>query len=188
MTTLTPQIVGEVMRQRLGDENAAKAARYIYGIPEALKDTGRKVAANPRLRPLLTTDKSSVTGTIMAGKVDLAALYVSNQILLEYLDKGRIYHANNPYPLREIPPAIALLTQQFSDFYYFYIDGNYLYPIDSSKSALTGSLKFAVPYYPATLALLPTAEEVQNIFFDKLYEWCLSDQMPQNDGAEDGEK
>lgn len=188
MTVLTPQIVAEVMRQRMKDPDGSDQARYINGIPEALKNTARKVAANPRLRPLLLTDRLTTTSALSSGKVTLSDLYNTHHILLEYLQKGRIYHSNNTYPLREVVPALAAQTQPYSDYYYFYIDGPYLYAFQANKSALTGTLSFAVPKFPTTLAGLGDSEEIQTIFFDKLYEWSLSHVAAQNDAAEDGDK
>lgn len=188
MAVLNPQIIAEVMRQRLNLPDGAKAPRYINGIPEALKKTARKIAANPKLRPLIITDRATTTIALAAGKVNLQTGYSTHRFLLEYFDKGKIYHSSFAFPLRQIPMAAKDYVQQFTDYGYYYIDGDFLYAQNAAKTALTGSLSFAVPQWPSTLAQLPDSEEVQTIFFDKLYEWCLSDQAPGNDAAEDGEK
>jgi hypothetical protein len=187
MSVLTPQIVAEVMRQRLSLPNGAQAPRFINGIPEALKNTARKVAANPRLRPLMISDKATVTLPIVSGAVDLTTGYTTHRFLLEYFQKGHIYHVDITYPLRKISTHAVGLVQQLSEYYYYYIDGDKLRLQKADPSALkpTGVISFAVPTFPATLAQLPESEEVQSIFYDKLVEWCME---PGNDGAEDGDK
>lgn len=187
MAALTPQIVSEVMRQRLGLPDGSSAARFIIGIPEALKKTARKIAANPRLRPLIISDRTTVTIAIVSGTVDLTTGYTTYRFIKEYFEKGKMYHASNQYPLRKIPMSAKDLVQQLQDYYYYYLDGDkiHLQTYDPAASKPSGSVSFAVPQYPATLAQLPESEEVQTIFLDKLYEWCVN---PENDAAEDGKK
>lgn len=89
--TLTPRLVAEIIRQRLGLPDDGEAARIISLIPEALKATGRKIAADPDLRQLLITDRSSTTAAISSGVVDLTTPYSSFRFLMEYFDLGLVY-------------------------------------------------------------------------------------------------
>lgn len=88
---LTPQLYSELIRQRLGEPDGSNAARYINSIPEVLKAVGRKVAANPALRQLLTTDKSVVQYALTNNALDLTNLYDTYNVFNEYLDYGQIY-------------------------------------------------------------------------------------------------
>lgn len=89
---LTVSNCTEIVRQRLNLPDDSQAARIIAQIPTSLKQFGRRYAADPFTRPLVSTDKSTTTLTIGAGgKVNLVTGYDSFQFLLEYLDKGQIY-------------------------------------------------------------------------------------------------
>jgi hypothetical protein len=175
------------MRQRLGLPDDSQAARFINGIPEALKRTGRKVAADPYLRPLLITNPAVVQVAINTGSVALnAAALTTAHILVEYLDKGQIYHADYPNrPLRRIHPYCKSIPQPWEDYGYFYTEDGSIYPINKDNVGLTGNLLFAVPYYPSTLSLMPSNEELELVFFNKLEEWLA--EAPE-DAAEDGKK
>lgn len=191
MATLTARMVAEIMRQRLGLADASQSARIINGIPDALKATGRVVAASPSLRPLFTTPKATTTAVLsVTGTIDLTALYTANHILKEFFDKGQIYTSSTAGSLAiaPIPKKAQSFTQQFSDFTFYYIEGDTLYVRSSSATAPkpTGTIYFAVPYYPTALTELSDSDELQSIFLDKLFEWCLDAQMPGNDAAEDG--
>lgn len=185
---LTERIVAEDLRQRLGMPDASKAMRFMIGIPEVLKATGRKVAQNPFLRPALLTAKSTTTAALTAGAANLGQLYQTYQILLEYIDRGQIYHSSSTQPLRRIPIEAAALPFQFDQYAYYYIQKDGLFCRDYQGTALTGSINLSVPYYPATLANLPATEEIERLFLDKMYEWALDNQDPNNDAAEDGAK
>ena len=89
--TLTPRLVAELLRQRLGLPDDAEAARIINLIPQALKATARKIAADPDLRQLLITDRSATTATLASGVVDLTTPYSSFRFLMEYFDLGLVY-------------------------------------------------------------------------------------------------
>lgn len=164
---LNARLVSELMRQRFGLPDNSQAARFINLIPEALKETGRKVAADEMLRPLLVTNKATTTGAISAGKVDLAALYTSNQIMLEYFDLGQIYLNSGTYPMQKLatPNQAALPNYLTAVYNYYYIQGDSLYVVPSST---TGTISFAVPYYPVNLAALPESEEIERLFLDVL--------------------
>lgn len=106
---LNAQLVAELIRQRMGWENDAQAARVINLIPEALKQTGRQLAADPFTRQLVTTDRRTAIVSIGAGgKLDLTTGYDDYQFLLEYFDKGQVYFL----PSSEIAgtPATGQLT------------------------------------------------------------------------------
>lgn len=88
---LNPRLVTEIIRQKLGTDDDNIAARVAIQIPEALKATARKVAADPDLRQLLITDRSATTAAIASGVVDLTTPYSSFRFLMEYFDLGLVY-------------------------------------------------------------------------------------------------
>lgn len=102
---LTPQLVQEIVRQRLGSSSDEVAARVLMQIPHALKSFGSVIAADPHLRPLLQTDRRStrlpiaqgdrtdanVVSGFSNGIVTLSSGYDTWQFLLEWLDVGQIY-------------------------------------------------------------------------------------------------
>lgn len=107
--TLSPQLCAEIIRSRQGIPAGLTDARIIFQIPTALKAFGRKYAADPFTRQLVSTDKNTTTLTIgTRGKVDLVTGYDSFKLLMEYFDKGQIYL------LPAVPvvgaPAIGTLT------------------------------------------------------------------------------
>lgn len=63
----------------------------IMQIPEALKATGRKVALDPMLRQLMTTDLADAQIAIASGVADLASLFTTYRAFQEFLDLGEIY-------------------------------------------------------------------------------------------------
>ncbi len=179
---LTPQLVSEIVRHRLGEPDSSRAARFEFLVPEALKLTGRKIAANTNLRQLLTTDPLATTAVLAADfSISLPALYASDQILLEYLDYGQIYLENEKYPLQMMDRQRSQLPQYLGNYYrYYYVEGDKLFV----KDGIAGdTVSFAVSYYPATLADLPDSEEVEALFLSKLVELVVS-----QDAAEDGER
>lgn len=187
MSALNPQLVAHLVRQRLGLPDDSQSARIIFLIPEALKRTARKVALDPKLRDLMMSDKSTTSLTITAGKVDLTTGYSTHRFLLEFIHLGQIYHSSVTYPLQKLEPVqgqIAGYLGTNSGFSYYYIEGKYLV----LPNAETGSLNFAVPTYPATLAQLPTSEEIQTIFLDKIIEMLPEVNGNGGDYAEDGVK
>jgi len=165
--SLNNRLVTEIIRQRLGEANAEKAARTLLQIPTALKEFGRKIAADGRLRPLLQTDPATTTGTITAGVVDLSALYTSDNIFLEYLDKGQITHEDFDYPLQFVTPNQKNLTFYQTEWLHGYVQGSSLFVIPSET---TGELAFAVPYWPATVTALPESAEAERMFLDVLFD------------------
>lgn len=88
---LNPRLVTEIIRQRLGTDDDNIAARVAIRLPEALKATARKIAADPDLRQLLITDRSATTAAIASGVVDLTTPYSSFRFLMEYFDLGLVY-------------------------------------------------------------------------------------------------
>lgn len=112
--TLTPRLVAEVIRQRLGLPDNSMAAQIMLQVPEALKATGRKIAASPDLRQLLITDPSSTSAVISSGAVDLTTPYSSFRFLMEYFDLGLVYLLPSTVvtPV-ESPPSAASGTLTF---------------------------------------------------------------------------
>ena len=100
--SLTTQVVAELCRQHLGLPDGSKAAQFINLIPEALKLTARKIAADANLRQLLITDPAATSIAIAAGgKVNLQTGYQSFAFLLEFIDLGQIYHSGSTFPLQK---------------------------------------------------------------------------------------
>ncbi len=90
--TLTPRIVTEIMRQRLGMPDASKAAAITLQIPQALKETGRRMAADPTTRALLQTDRTvALIALTTGGKVPLATAYTTHKIIKEFIEYGQMY-------------------------------------------------------------------------------------------------
>lgn len=90
--SLNNQLVAELVRQRMGSKDDSIAPRVMLMIPHALKATARKVAADPRLRPLMTTPKATTAIAITSGgKVDLTTGYDTWKFLLEFFDQGFCY-------------------------------------------------------------------------------------------------
>lgn len=84
-------------------------------------------------------------------------------------------------PMQRVNPQQAPLTQYLgSVFTFFYIQNNALCVLPSTTP---GSLAFAVPYYPTTVAALPASAEVERNFLEKLLELCT----PGSDLAQDRE-
>ena len=168
--SLNNRLVTEWIRQELGEDNADKAARTLIMIPTALKEFGRKIAADGRLRPLLQTDQESLTATITDGKVDMTPLYDAN-VFLEYLDKGQITHEDYNYPLQFVTPNQKNLTFYQTEWLHGYVQGSNLYVIPSETE---GELAFAVSYWPATVALLPDSAEAESLFLDTLFDLVMT--------------
>lgn len=90
--TLNPRLVSNLIQSRMGVKDDSRAAEIINMIPQALKAFSRKIAADPAMRPLLTTDKNTTTIAIGTnGAVNLVTGYDSWQFLLEYFDQGLCY-------------------------------------------------------------------------------------------------
>lgn len=78
--------------------------------------------------------------------------------------------SGNPIqPIRS--PQQANLPQYLGSIYqYFYIQGDVLFLLATDGVYPTGSLAFAVPYWPLTLAALPDSDEAERLFIDILTE------------------
>lgn len=63
------------------------------------------------------------------------------------------------------PQQAALPQYLDSVFMYCYVDGNILYVLPTTAA---GSVAFAVPYYPSTLAALPVSNESEKLFLQVL--------------------
>lgn len=169
-TGLTPQLVAELVRQRMGLKDGSESQRIIMMIPEALKRCARKVAANPNLRDLMFTDRTAATIAIASGKVDLTTLYSTHRALQEFLDVGQIWHSSSAHPLQKVSAVagsnLATYMGTNANFIYYYLQGKYLV----LPGGETGSLEFAVPSYPATVSQLPASNEVETMFLDTVIE------------------
>lgn len=183
--SLTPRLVSELCRHRLGLPDASGSARFINLIPEALKATARKIASNANLRHLLVTDPAATLLNLSAGRVNLQTGYAQFNFLLEYLDCGKIYHSGSVHPLQKISTNQANLNGVYdSVFYHYFVEGDFLTALGNGVK-LSGQLSFAVPYFPENLAALPESEEVETMFISKLCELAT---VPKNDYAEDDKK
>lgn len=88
----------------MGWVDDSNAARVINLVPQALKATARKLAADPYTRQLTTTNRATTTVAIGSrGQVNLVTGYDTYQLLMEYFDKGQVYFlpsvTANPYIL-----------------------------------------------------------------------------------------
>lgn len=180
-TALTPQLTAYLVNKRLNRPDNTQSDQIIAMIPEALKRTARKVAANDKLRDLMLTDKDTVTGTITTGKVDLSTLYTTNRILQEFIDMGQIWHSSSVHPLQRITPQAAGALGSYlgtnPNFVYYYIQGKYLI----LPGGQTGTLNFAVPTYPALVSQLPDSNEVETLFLDTIIEMLAGEKTDYTD-------
>lgn len=266
---LNTRLVSEIIRQRTGSKDDGLAARAVNGIPECLKRTARIIVADPALRELLITDKTTTSIAIANGAANLVTGYSTWQFLLEWFDQGQCYLAPavsissvdtsvDTLTIADSLPAFASLDRvQFSGpglpsplvavtnyyltgynprtgafglsttsngltpvnlltagsgtimmtkmdatgqpmqrlrnpqqaalpnyltnvFSYFYIQGNSLFVLPASTA---GSVKFAVPYFPTTLATLPSSTEAERIFLQEMMNYL---EMPAVDSADEG--
>lgn len=161
--TLTTRLCSELIRQRLNLPDDSQAAKIVNLIPQALKATGRKIAADPNMRQLLMTDKLATSIPIGThGAVNLVTGYDTWQFLLEYFDQGLCYHlidtTFDPADVSVIGDTIDIGVTDFVD-------------LDAVRFTTTGALptgiSLATTYYIisysnadplATLQLSPTAD------------------------------
>ena len=193
---LDAQTTAEIVRHRLGIPDASQNARITWAIPTALEQLARKVAANPRKRAMLLTDKSLTSIALVAGAADLAAYNAAatKKLLIEYLHVGNILYvggdvsdaAVKKLPLHPVDPSQHLTNANHpldGNYVFYWLDGQTLRTLDFAAVQLTGTLYFAVPYQP-TLTHLAAIPELHGEFLEKMAELCAG---PGNDTAEDGE-
>src|ERR1043165_4681359 len=100
MSTLNSEQIAIIVRRRLGLEPDA-VLRIEPVLGNALNTLAIKVAGDYKLRDWLRTDPSSTTATLDAeGECDLSPIIAANNILIEYLRYGNIYHPDLAYPLQ----------------------------------------------------------------------------------------
>jgi len=193
--------VAEIVRQRLGITDAAEKARVIWAIPQALDRLARKIAQNPKKRPLLMTSRATAI-TLTNAAVDLnayAANAANKKILVEYLDHGTIWYEGSDLPdatIKQRPmqrvrnPAFAGNSQHLShpfaaDYVFYALEGGTLRCIEVEiGNPLGGPISMITPYSPK-LTELAGIVELHDEFIDKVVEVYL---QPGNDSAEDAEK
>lgn len=148
---LTYKKVAEIARFRVGAKKTERL-RFQPLINDALQKLSDKVAQDPSRRALLLTDRTSVTGTLTSGVCDLTALTTLN---LNRIKFGCIYKDSSTVPLEWVNDGMVaanLITDSLdSDFIAYWVEGVKLY---THSTALSGTLKFAVPFIP-TLTTLP---------------------------------
>lgn len=89
---LNPRVVADAIRHQLGWTDASRSAAIILQIPQALKETGRRIAADPSTRALLVSDKATSKVAIGTdGKVNLQTAYGNYKILKEFIEHGQMY-------------------------------------------------------------------------------------------------
>lgn len=181
------QIAGEIVRTRLG---LSSQIPILWAIPEALKRFSRKIAANPKKRPLLLTKRDDVSVVLDSeGNTNLTAI-VDFKILIEFLEHGTIWFRDGDsgaiyqYPLQKIRnPQFAEAHRTFgNEYYYYWLDGFLLRTKQFAKfdDPLSGNLLFAVPYEP-TMAQLSAIPELYDDFIDKLIEVFTAGQTDAED-------
>jgi|ERR1051325_3322375 hypothetical protein len=158
MSTLNHEQIAVIVRRRLGLEPDA-VLRIEPVIGNALNALAIRVAGNYKLRQWLLTDPSAVTVTLDSdGNADLSTIITSNNILIEYIRYGNVYHADSSYPLQWLETLDQLRTPGPYDamFLHCSLVGTTLYTrsFDDNVTPLTGDLGFAIPYVP-TLSQLP---------------------------------
>ncbi len=123
---LTGEICTEVIRQRLGSTDDNIGAKVLTQIPQALKKLGQLVAADPLLRPLLQSEKSTATLALGAGaKVSLANAFNNFHIMQEWIDRGQIYlvgTASGIWTFDSIPVHGETINVNGVDFVFVYPD------------------------------------------------------------------
>lgn len=137
--TLTPGLVAELVRQRLNLPDDSQAVRIIFAIPEALKSTSRKVAADQFLRQLLCTNPDTTTYPLDANsQISLIDGYDDFQFLMEYFNKGLLYL---------LPTLVSTVRSECQDGMFIdpyvsgYADGDSVYfTVDADGILPTGIL------------------------------------------------
>lgn len=170
MSALSNENIAVMVRQELRlPPEAALDLQPLIG--PALNALGEDVAADYKLRPWLTTDPATATATLGAGgAADLSTLITTNNILLESIRYGSVYHSSSVFPLQWLEQTNAgRVKSEFATiFLACWLQGTTLYTRSANNNAssyLTGDLSLAVPFIP-TLATLPeslTDELVQKI-------------------------
>lgn len=184
--SVTNQTIAEIVRKRL---SLASSIDVLWSIPEGLERLGRKIAANPRKRHLLMTDRSTEVA-LTDGAVEISAV---TGALREYLHHGTIWYKNDDdeiydYPLQPLSnPAFLNAPKTFGNSYYHYwIDGGTVRTRNfdiNQPDELTGSLLFLVPRRP-TITDIDANPELIELLVEKVIEVMTN---PRNDSAEDGE-
>lgn len=148
---LTYKKVAELCRFRAGASRAERL-RFQALVNDALQKLSDKIALDSNRRQQMWTDRSSVTGTLTSGVCDLSALTTLN---LNRIRFGCIYKDSSLVPMEWLADGMVsaqLITDSLdSDFIGFWVEGSKLYV---HSTALSGTLKFAVPFIP-TLTTLP---------------------------------
>lgn len=190
--------IAEIVRHRMGIPDGSMNVRITWAIPIALEQLARKVAANPRKRAMLLTEKSSTTLPVTTGLVDIETYNATaaKKILIEYLHVGNAWYVGVDvpdanvvqFPLHRIEAGQHI--QNFAnhplagEYIFYWMDGMKMRLLDLEISnPLEGDVQFATPYQP-TLVHLAAIPELHGEFIEKMVELCAG---PGNDTAEDGE-
>lgn len=164
MSSLSYAAIADLTRQRLGLPVSARL-RMQSLVGNALQRLGNQFAQDPYNRQYLLSDRTTTTVALSGGKADLSTLINTNQIELEFLTYGYIYHASDTRPLQwKRGPDMGAIQGAFDGvFKHCWLEGINLYTKGTNNSVLTGSLQLACPYVP-TLAQLP--EQLENDLID----------------------
>jgi hypothetical protein len=184
---LNERTIIELVRSRLGIPDASRNAAILWAIPHAIERLARKVAANPRLRPLLLTPQDPIT--VVNNAIDLAAYNAAatRRILVEYIDFGDVFvenfssYALQPGDINDFKGAIANHPLGQS-YLWYWLDGQTFRIFDVSETEITGvPSKWSVPYVP-TLAQLSDIVELHDDLVAKVIEI-----LPEYGGADAAE-
>lgn len=160
MSSLTYPQIADLVRHRLGLPVDTRL-RMQSLVRTALQRLGDKVAQDPAKRQYILSNRDTTTVTLSGGKVDLSAIIASDQLQLNYLTFGYIWHSSYRQPLQwKRGPDIGSVIGPFDNvFPSCWLEGTTLYTKGTNNQVLTGSLGLAVPYNPTVATLNANLED-----------------------------
>lgn len=187
------QILSEIVRQRL---RLPSQIPVLWAIPEAIEQLSRKIAANPRKRPLLLSHREDAQIELGAdGAINLLDLEDAG-LLREYLHHGTIWLTSaggitHPYSLVRInSPMIVMQRPTFgADYYHYWLEGDHLRVLNLTANLpeqASGTLSFVCP---RRMTIFDAAEkpELAELLVAKTIE-VITSAGASADSAADGEK
>lgn len=160
MSSLTYAAIGDLVRHRLDLPPNARL-RLQSLVNTALQRLGNRYAQDPDRRQYILTDRNTTTAALTAGKADLTTLVDTNQVLLEYLEYGYIWHSSSDRPLQwKRGPDLGAIVGPFDNIFpHCWLEGRTLFTKGTTNAVLSGSLGFAVPAIPSLLTLHKAMED-----------------------------
>lgn len=154
MSDLSYSQIGILVRNRL-DLPASARLRLQSLINTGLQRLGKKVAQDRHKRQYILSDQSTTTATLASGSVSLDTLIDDSGLQLEFITYGFLWHSDYTAPLQwKRGPDMGAIAGPFDNvFPHCWMEGTTLYAKGTNGAALSGVVRFAVPYVP-TLAQL----------------------------------